>query len=143
MNPSLLLAWEVQPPLIYMRGDNRLNNNTQSQKTNLQTFLALVSASRSSTFFVLESFDLRSPRGGRTDLWQPITVVRLDGVSPGRVGFRVPKELAGCLAYRVSSEPPPATCPAYRARRWRNTVTCSCVNTLFGDPAGDDHHVRQ
>jgi hypothetical protein len=38
---------------------------------------------------VLESFDLRSPRGGRTDLGQPITAVRPDGVSPGRVGFRV------------------------------------------------------
>jgi hypothetical protein len=40
-------------------------------------------------FFVLESFDLRSPRGGRTDLGQPITAVRPDGVSPGCVGFWV------------------------------------------------------
>jgi hypothetical protein len=143
VNPSLLLAQEVQPPLIYMRGDGRLNNNTQSQKTNLQTFPALVSASRSSMFFVLESFDLQSPRGGRTDLGQPITAVRPDKVSPERVGFRVPKELAGYLAYRTSGEPPPVTCPVYRARRRRYTVTCSCANTLFGDSARDDHHVRQ
>ena len=40
-------------------------------------------------FFVLESFDLRSPRGERIYLGQPITAVRPDGVSPGRVGFRV------------------------------------------------------
>jgi hypothetical protein len=143
VNPSLFLAREVQLPLIYMRGDGRLNNNTQSQKTNLQTFPALVFASRSSTFFVLESFDLRSPRGGRTDLGQPITTVRPDGVSPGHVGFRVPKELVGCLAYRASGEPPPTTCPTYRARHRRYTVTCSCANTLFGDSTGDDHHVRQ
>jgi hypothetical protein len=58
MNTSLFLEREVQPPLIYMRGDGQLNNNTQSQKINLQTFVALVSASRSSTFFILESFDL-------------------------------------------------------------------------------------
>ena len=37
----------------------------------------------------MESFDLRSPRGERIDLGQPITAVRPDGVSPGRVGFRV------------------------------------------------------
>jgi hypothetical protein len=131
-----------------MRGDGRLNNKTQSQKTNLQTFPALVSASRSSTFFVLESFDLRSPRGGRTNLGQPITTVRLDGVSPGRVGFRVPKELAGCLAYRASGEPPPAMCPAYHARRQRYTVTCSCANrylmtqSLLGtiSPDSSDSH---
>ena len=40
---------------------------------------------------MLESFDLRSPRGERIDLGQPITAVRPDGVSPGRVGFRVYK----------------------------------------------------
>jgi hypothetical protein len=62
-------------------------------KTNLQTSIfslsPLFSAHRSSVFFVLESFDLGSLSGGRTDLGQPITVVRPDGVSPGRVGFRV------------------------------------------------------
>jgi hypothetical protein len=62
-------------------------------KTNLQTSIfslsPLFSAHRSSVFFVLESFDLRSPMGGRTDLGQPITAVRPDGVSPGRVGLRV------------------------------------------------------
>ena len=30
VNPRLFLAREVQPPLIYLRGDGRLNNNTQS-----------------------------------------------------------------------------------------------------------------
>ena len=31
VNPSIFLAREVQPPLIYLRGDGRLNN-TQSNK---------------------------------------------------------------------------------------------------------------
>ena len=32
VNPSLNLAREAQPPLMYLRGDGRLKNNTQSQK---------------------------------------------------------------------------------------------------------------
>ena len=40
VNPSLFLAWEVQPPLIYLRGDGRLNN---TQSTNLSTTFYLFS----------------------------------------------------------------------------------------------------
>ena len=39
--------------------------------------------------FRVGELNLRSPRGERIDLGQPITAVRPDGVSPGRVGFRV------------------------------------------------------
>ncbi|KAK1668214.1 hypothetical protein QYE76_056373 [Lolium multiflorum] len=51
------------------------------------------------------SFDPRSPRGERTDLGQPITAVRPDGVSPGRVGFRVLKRarrIVLCIALPAS-----------------------------------------
>ena len=52
-------------------------------------------------FFASESFDLRSPRGGQTDLGQPITAVPIDGVSPGRVEFRVFKR-ARLIVLRVA-----------------------------------------
>ena len=92
MNPFLVR--EVQPPLIYVGGDGRLNN-TQSQ-THLQLFhLRLVPPSfllpRPSLFFVLESCGPRGSRGGLTDLGQPIAAALPDGVPPGSVGFRVLK----------------------------------------------------
>ena len=94
VNPSLFLAREVQPPVIYLRGDGRLNN-TQSQ-THLQPFhLRLVLPSfllpRSSSFFVLESCECRGYRGGLTDRGQPIAAALPDRVPPGSVGFRVLK----------------------------------------------------
>ena len=93
MNP--LLVREVQPPLIYVGGDGRLNN-TQSNKSIyyffLSTFyLSIVFLSRSSLFFVFESCEYRGSRGERIDLGQPIAVTRPDGVPPRRVGFRVLK----------------------------------------------------
>jgi hypothetical protein len=89
VNPTVYLAREVQPLFIYIKGDDRLNNTqSQNQSTNISRSSF---CSRSSVFFILESLDPRSPRGGRTDLGQPITAVRPDGVSPGRVGFRVLK----------------------------------------------------
>ena len=93
MNP--FLVWEVQPPLIYVGGDDRLNN-TQSQKTHLLLFhLRFVSLPfllpRSSSFFVLESCESRGSRGGLTDLGQPIAAALPDGVPPRSVGFRVLK----------------------------------------------------
>ena len=91
MNP--LLVREVQPPLIYVGGDGRLNN-TQSNKSIyyffLSTFyLSTVFLSRSSLFFVFESCESRGSRGERIDLGQPIAAALPDGVPPGRVGFRV------------------------------------------------------
>ena len=75
-------AREVQPPLIYVRGDGRLNNTqSQNQSTNLY-FLSPTLV-----------FDLRSPRGKRIDLGQPIADARPDGFHPGRVGFWVSKAL--------------------------------------------------
>ena len=89
MNP--LLVREVQPPLIYVGGDGRLNN-TQSNKSIyyffLSTFyLSTVFLSRSSLFFVFESCESRGSRGERIDLGQPIAAALPDGVPPGGVGF--------------------------------------------------------
>ena len=89
MNP--LLVREVQPPLIYVGGDGRLNN-TQSNKSIyyffLSTFyLSTVFLSRSSLFFVFESCESRGSRGERIDLGQPIAAALPGGVPPGDVGF--------------------------------------------------------
>ena len=57
VNPSLFLAQEVQPPLIYLRGDGRLNN-TQSIKSSTTFYLLsflLNPSSSSSSFFVRSS----------------------------------------------------------------------------------------
>ena len=97
VNPSLFLAREVQPPLIYLRGDGRLNN---TQSINSSTTFYLLSfllnpSSSSSSFFVrsssLQGGEPRGPRGDQVDLGQPIAAARPDGVPPGRVGFRVLK----------------------------------------------------
>jgi hypothetical protein len=138
MNP--LLVREVQPPLIYVGGDGRLNNtqsNNQYTTFSSTFYLSIVFLSRSLSFFVLESCEYRGSRGKRIDLGQPIAGALPDGVPPGRVGFRVLKAPADCLAYcavgRVSFDVScGASPPASRVH-----VTCSCVNTLFGDSAGD------
>ena len=151
MNP--LLVREVQPPLIYVGGDGRLNN-TQSNKSIyyffLSTFyLSTVFLSRSSLFFVFESCESRGSRGERIDLGQPIATVLPDGVPPGGVGvFGCAKAPVDCLAYRAIGRVSfdvsyVASPPASRVH-----VTCSCVNTLFGDSARERrsiiiiHHVR-
>ena len=94
MNP--LLVREVQPPLIYVGGDGRLNNNTQSNKSTYTFtftfpsplfFFFLVLCS----FFLLQGGEPRGPRGGQADLGQSIAAARPGGVPPGRVGFRVLK----------------------------------------------------
>ena len=57
VNPSLFLAQEVQPPLIYLRGDGRLNN-TQSIKSSITFYLLSFLSnpnSSSSSFFVCSS----------------------------------------------------------------------------------------
>ena len=57
VNPSLFLAREVQPPLIYLRGDGRVNNTqsiNQSTTFYLLSFL-LNPSSSSSSFFVHSS----------------------------------------------------------------------------------------
>ena len=91
MNP--LLVREVQPPLIYVGGDGRLNN-AQSNKSIYYFFkstfyLFIIFLSRSSLFFVFESCESRGSRGERIDLGQPIAAALPGGVPPGRVGFRV------------------------------------------------------
>ena len=112
VNPSLFLAREVQPPLIYLRGDGQLNNTqsiNQSTTCYLLSFL-LNPSSSSSSFFVrsssLQGGEPRGPRGDQVDLGQPIAVALPNGVPPGHVGFRVPKARACCLAYRAGSRPP-------------------------------------
>ena len=96
VNPSLFLAREVQPPLIYLRGDGRLNN-TQSNKSSTTFIFYLFSLTlvlllpRSSFVLLLQGGEPRGPRGGQADLGQPIAAARPDGVPPGRVRFRVLK----------------------------------------------------
>ncbi len=97
VNPSLFLAREVQPPLIYVGGDGRLNN---TNRTNLSITL-LCSSTFISPLYLFFSFfassscwraaDPRGSRGKRIDLGQPIAAAIPDGVPPGRVGFRVLK----------------------------------------------------
>ena len=101
MNPSFFLAREVQPPLIYLRGDARLNNTqsiNQSTTFYLLSFL-LNPSSSSSSFFVcsssLQGGEPRGPRGDQVDLGQPIAAARPDGVPPGRVEFWVYKSARG------------------------------------------------
>ena len=86
-NPSLFLAREVQPPLIYLRGDGRLNN-TQLIKSYTTFYLLsflLNPSSSSSSFFVrsssLQGGDPRGPRGGQADLGQPIAAAPRRGPS--------------------------------------------------------------
>ena len=92
MNP--LLVREVQPPLIYVGGNGRLNN-TQSNKSIYYLFIYVLSLhvflSRSSLFFVFESCESRGSRGERIDLGQPIAAAIPDGVPPSCAGFRVCK----------------------------------------------------
>ena len=91
MNP--LLVREVQPPLIYVGGDGRLNNtnrtNTSTTFSCSSTFyLSLVSFFLVlHSFFALEGSDPRGSRGERIDLGQPIAAALPDGVPPGGVGF--------------------------------------------------------
>mgnify|MGYP005822318207 CR=1 FL=1 len=93
---SPFLVRKVQPPHIYVRGDGRLNNNTQS--FNLSTLFTFTFPSPLfffflvlRLFFLLQGGEPRGPRGDQVDLGQPITAARPDGVPPGRVGFRVCK----------------------------------------------------
>ena len=120
VNPSLFLAREVQPPLIYLRGDGRLNNNTQSNNQSTTFYLLsflLNPSSSSSSFFVcsssLQGGEPRGPRGDQVDLGQPIAAARPDGVPPGRVGFRVLKS-----ARRI------ACVPRFRTGLLRRELRC-------------------
>ena len=93
-----MLVRGVQPPLIYVGGDGRLNN-TQSIKSIYYFFCVhlLLSLTLVSFFLVLRSFfalegsDPRGSRGERIDLGQPIAAAIPDGVPPGCAGFRVCK----------------------------------------------------
>ena len=102
VNPSLFLAREVQPPLIYLRGDGRLNN-TQSinQSTTFYLLSFLLNPSSSSSSFFVRSFSLqggepRGPRGDQVDLGQPIAAARPRGRSRA-CGVSGPKS-AGLLS---------------------------------------------
>ena len=90
MNP--LFVREVQPPLIYVGGDGRLNN-TQSNKSIYYLFIYVLSSivflSRSSLFLMFESCESRGSRGEWINLGKPIATALPDGVPPGHVGFRV------------------------------------------------------
>ena len=86
-----LLVREVQPPLIYLGGDGRLNS-TQSNKSIYYFFIDVLSLHRFSiSFFVFESCESRGSRGERIDLGQPIAAALPDGIPPRLVGFRICK----------------------------------------------------
>ena len=130
-----MLVRGVQPPLIYVGGDGRLNN-TQSIKSIYYFFCVhlLLSLTLVSFFLVLRSFfalegsDPQGSRGESIDLGQPIAAAIPDGSLPGPRGFGSAKAPADCPAYRVVGRvsfdvscgvSPPAS---------RVHVTCSCVN---------------
>ena len=142
MNPFLVR--EVQPPLIYVGGDGRLNN-TQSNKSLYHFYLYFYLLHLFFFFLVLRLFFLlqggkpRGPRGDHVDLGQPIAATRLDGLSPERVGFRVYKSARRIACVPRFPDGSPSTWAAvHHPRCWTYTVTCSCANTLFGDSAGDE-----
>ena len=97
VNPNLFLAREVQPPLIYLRGDGRLNNTHRSNHLPLFIFylfsLTLVLLLPRSSSILLQGGEPRGPRADQVDLGQPIAAARPDGVPPGRAGFRVYKSV--------------------------------------------------
>ena len=101
-------------------------------------YLSIVFLSRSSQFLEFESCKSHVSRGEQIDLGQPIVAALPDGVPPGCVGFRSSKAPADCLAYRavgrVSFDVSCGASPPVS----RVHVTCSCVNTLLGDSAGDE-----
>ena len=93
MNPFLVR--EVQPSLIYVGGDGRLNN-TQSinQSTTFSCSSTFISPLVSFfSFFTSSSCwraaDPRGSRAERIDLEQPIAAALPDGVPLGCAGFRV------------------------------------------------------
>ena len=148
VNSSLFLAWEVQPPLIYLRDDGRLNN-TQSinQSTTFlcsSTFISPL-VSFFSFFVVLQDWRLR--------IHEALGAVRptsssqsspraLTGSLPGERGVWSQKRRLAVL--RIALEVGLPRCElrsislgaAGTHRRVR--VTRSSVNTLFGDSAGDE-----
>ena len=107
VNPNFFLAQEVQMPLIYLRGDGRLNN-TQSINSSTTFYLLsfLLMPTSSSSFFVrsssLQGGEPRGRRGDQVDVGQPIAAACPDGVPPGRAGFRSSKAPAGLPVYRAS-----------------------------------------
>jgi hypothetical protein len=110
VDPSLFLAGEVQPPLIYLiRGDCRLNN-TQLINSSITFYLYFYPLPLFFFFLVLRSFFLlqggkpRGPRGDQVDLGQPIAAATHDGVPPGQAGLQVYKSIRrlSCVSRRRS-----------------------------------------
>ena len=146
-NPRLFLAREVQPPLIYLRGDGRLNNTNRTNTSNTfscsSTFISPL-VSFFSFFVVLQDWRLR--------IHEALGAVRptsssqsspraLTGSLPGERGVWSQKRRLAVL--RIALEVGLPRCElriislgaAGTHRRVR--VTRSSVNTLFGDSAGD------
>ena len=147
VNPRLLLAREVQPPLIYLRGDGRLNNTNRTNTSNTfscsSTFISPL-VSFFSFFVVLQDWRLR--------IHEALGAVRptsssqsspraLTGSLPGERGVWSQKRRLAVL--RIALEVGLPRCElrsislgaAGTHRRVR--VTRSSVNTLFGDSAGE------
>ena len=148
VNPSLFLAREVQPPLIYLRGDGRLNN-TQSinQSTTFPCSSTFISplVSFFSFFVVLQDWRLR--------IHEALGAVRptsssqsspraLTGSLPGERGVWSQKRRLAVL--RIALEVGLPRCElrsislgaAGTHRRVR--VTRSSINTLFGNSAWEE-----
>ena len=148
VNASLFLAREVQPPLIYLRGDGRLNNTNRTNTSNTfscsSTFISPL-VSFFSFFVVLQDWRLRihealgavRPTSSSQSLPRALT-----GSLPGERGVWSQKRRLAVL--RIALEVGLPRCElrsislgaAGTHRRVR--VTRSSVNTLFGDSAGDE-----
>ena len=154
VNPSLFLAREVQPPLIYLRGGGRFNNTQSINRSTTSpcssTFISPL-VSFFSFFVVLQDWRLR--------IHEALGAVRLTSSSQSS-----PRALTGSLpgerrvwsqkrrlaVLRIALEVGLPRCElrsislstAGTYRRVR--VMRSSVNTLFGDSAGEkiNHHHR-
>ena len=147
VNPSLFLAREVQPPLIYLRGDGRLNNtnrtNTSTTFSCSSTFISPL-VSFFSFFVVLQDWRLRIHEAlgaVRPTSSSQSSLRGLTGSLPGERGIWSQKRRLAVL--RIALEVGLPRCElrsislgaAGTHRRVR--VTRSSVNTLFGDSAGE------
>jgi hypothetical protein len=115
-------------PIYMHKGDGRLT--THDRHINLLHYFAFTIFSLA--FASCSSLRQRTqgPRGGHTNLGQPIATVLPDGVPPGSVGCRVSRALTNvsCVSRSRRDSPCDVSC-ASRSSPGTH-VMCSCVNTM-------------
>ena len=128
--------------LIYRWGDGRLKQHTIEQtylhlyRSSIYLPCTLLLVLRCSSD--LEASIYKAPGAFRTTWSSQSSPGTPTGSLPSNRGVWSQKRLPDCLAYRASGRPPAAWVAEYLPRRCGYTWTCSCVNTLFGDSAGDE-----